>query len=183
MKDAVAKALEAFMREKRSKRGFLLTEGGAFFLYDNKFCSISEYDIRLKSRDYNLFGNAVNQPIFAALSGNELLGTAISEGEIKVNCLRLTFHIPCGETSEELLRGIFFAKGQQAQLALFSDPAIEEVILMIEKTVETTLFPPFSELLEQNESCNRSDLRMLTELYLKGQALKSAKMLENSLKK
>lgn len=183
MKDAVAKALDAFMREKRSKRGFLLTEGGAFFLYDNKFCSISEYDIRLKSCDYNLFGKAVNQPVFASLSGNELLGAAIPEGEITVDSLRLTFHIPCGETPEELLRGVFFAKGQQARLALFTDPAIEEVILMIEKTVEITLFPPFSELLEQNESCNRSDLRMLTELYLKGQALKSAKILENSLKK
>lgn len=183
MKDAVAKALEAFMREKRSKRGFLLTEGGAFFLYDNKFCSISEYDIRLKSHDYNLFGQSVNQPVFASLSGNKLLGTAVPEGEITADSLRLTFHIPCGETAEELLRGIFFAKGQQAQLALFSDPAIEKIILMIEKAAELTLFPPFPELLAQNESCNRSDLRMLTELYLKGQTLKSAKMLENGLRK
>ncbi len=178
MPDTIVAAMQKYTRQKRTKRGFLLTETDGFFLYDNKFCSISEYDIQLQSDNLSMYGTNAAQPVFAAISGNTLLCAAVPERELCVNRLRLLFHIACGEGPEDLLRGIFLIKQSFAQLALFSDQSVEDMMLALEKDQsETRQVEPFEELLSLQENCNRNDLRLLTELYMKGENWKGPKNL------
>ena len=68
MKDPVEQALERFAQERSTKRGFLLTPANAYFLYDGKFCSMDDYNIRLKSGQYYLNGSSVEEPLFVGLT-------------------------------------------------------------------------------------------------------------------
>lgn len=171
MKDPVEKALQRFEQERSTKRGFLLTPAGAYFLYDSKFCSIDDYHIRLKGGQYYLNGSGVEEPLFVGLTTpQKRLWAATPSQQLAIERLRLAFHVACGAEPDELLRGLCFVQGEEVHFALFSDPAIEELFLAAEHDWPGTAPPvaPDQELAELQQQCGRNDLRLLTALYLKG---------------
>lgn len=182
--DAVEKALARFMRERGTKRGFLLTPMGAYFLYEDKFCSIKDYQIRLKSKSCHLNTSHVEEPLFAGFSTfDKHLWIARPTQPLSMEKFRLVFHIACGAEPDELLRGICFADEGNTHFVLFSNPEIEALFLAAEAKWPdaTSPVPPDEELSKLQQQYNRNDLHLLTRLYLQGAISKT--LLDNPLVK
>lgn len=173
MQDEIAKALRRFLKERGTKRGFLLTGTGAYFLYDGRFCSICEYQLRLKSPGCDLNTNVIDTPLFLGVVEKDLRYAAVPRHPLSVEYLRLLFHVACGTESDELLRGLLISKSKEARFALFSDPTIEEMFLTAEAVDRSPSVIFDQETVELLQQYARNDLRLLVELYLQGRELKN----------
>lgn len=172
VEDRVRSALEKYARDpdRNRKKGVLLTPQGGYFLYGNRFCSITEYELELFSESVQIQGKAVTEPIFfSILSGSfEAAGEKL-HGSLLVS---LIFQISLGE--DEPLRGVLLAVEQEAELSLFSD-ASTEALYRLSRRVNmrpSPNVPPDEGLRQYAETLRRNDLHMLTELYMQGQRLK-----------
>lgn len=170
MQNEIERALIRFEKETRSKHGFLLTKTGCYFAYDNKFCSLHDFDIRLESAGYAVSGNSIERSLWISAVENEPVSAVTADRQLEVKHLRLLFHIACGDTPDEMLRGILFAKHDMTRFALFSDAAIAELFLALEAESDPNPWgaAPDQELRAVLERENQKSLRLLTELYLKG---------------
>lgn len=180
MKDEITRAIDQYVRLRGNKRGFLLTPENAYFLYDNRFCGISEYQLRLQSPHYYVNSNLLEQPLFWGLSGERLFCAATPTQQLEPQVLRFVFHVPCSDEPDGLLRGICFAKDARVYLSLFSDESIEALLLAVEtETTERKQFtaPPqdIAELWQKNDL---GLLRLLTALYINSQPLNTAERIQ-----
>jgi len=185
MKDEIIWAIDQYTHLRGNKRGFLLTPGNAYFLYDNRFCEISEYQIRLQSQHYHINSSQLEQPLFWGLSGERLLCAATSTQQLEPQALRLVFHVPCGDEPGGLLRGICFVKDTRAYLSLFSDESIETLLLAVEtETAARRLSaPPHQDIAEVWQKNNLDRLRLLTALYISSQPLDTAESIQKLMGK
>lgn len=170
--DRIRSALETYARDpnQNQKKGVLLTPQDGFFLYGNRFCSITGYELELFSESYQVQGKAVTKPLFFSLLPGrfEAVGGNLS-GPLLVS---LIFQIHLEE--DEPLRGILLAVEQEAELSLFSD-ASTEALYRLSRRVNGRLnpiIPPDEGLRQYGEMLRRNDLHLLTELYLQGRKLK-----------
>lgn len=170
MQNEIERALKQFEKETRSKRGFLLTKTGCYFAYDNKFCSLHDFDIRLESASYAVSGSRIERPLWISAVEQEAVSVVTDEQQIMADRLRLLFHIACGDTPDEMLRGILFVKCGITRFALFADAAIEELFLALEAETYPNegIAAPDQALCALVERENQKSLRLLTELYLRG---------------
>ena len=169
--DTILSALQKYERgpDQNEKKAVLLTPRGGFFLYGNRFCSIREYDLELRSDALQLQGGAVDSPIFLSCTQGRLSAAGCSP-----RLVSLIFHIELGE-EDGLLRGILLAREDEARFSLFCDASIEEVYRLSRKReIPPYLWtPPDEELRQYAEGLRRNDLHGLTGLYLCGRPVKS----------
>lgn len=180
MKDEITRAIDQYVHQRSHKRGFLLTPGSAYFLYENRFCAISEYQLRLQSPNYHVNSSQLEQPLFWGLSGERLFCAATPTQQLEPQVLRFVFHVPCSDEPDGLLRGICFVKDAHAYLSLFSDESIEALLLAVEtETTERKQFttPPqdIAELWQKNDL---DLLRLLTALYINSQPLNTVESIQ-----
>lgn len=165
--DRILSALRQYEQEPREKRAVLLTPTGGYYLFDQRFCSISEYELSLAGKELCVQGTSVPCGVFLGVVRNVLQWAATDTDNFQSDRLSLIFHIALGEESE-LLRGILFARHQAAYLSLFTDPNMEELyravsIPTLESTSENTISEDLS---AYAQDCARRDLHKLTALYL-----------------
>lgn len=169
--DSILSALREYERgpDQNGKKAVLLTPRGGFLLYGNRFCSIREYDLELRSDALQLQGGSVDSPIFLSCTQGRLSATGCSP-----QLMSLIFHIELGE-EDGLLRGILLAREDEARFSLFCDASIEEVYRLSRKReIPPYLWTPSDEELRQYaEGLRRNDLHGLTGLYLCGRPVKS----------
>lgn len=171
MENEIARALKRFAKLRTAKRGFLFLQAGAYFLYDNQFCGIDDYQMRLQSEPYHFDGRQTERSLFVGTTEERVVGAALPERPLEIDSMRLIFHIACGPSPEELLRGICLIKSGTVYLSLFSDPSIEKLFLAAEAepAARAPNTPPDDGLIELQQNVSRNDLRLLTALYLNGQ--------------
>ncbi len=65
-KDPILSALRSYERapEQSGKKAVLLTPGGGYFLYGNRFCSIRDYELELEADSCQIRGETVREPLF-----------------------------------------------------------------------------------------------------------------------
>ena len=75
IKNPIVTALEQYERDpdRNGKKAFLLTPQGGYFLYGNRFCSITEYELELLGNSCQIQGRTVQKPLFFHLKGNQLV--------------------------------------------------------------------------------------------------------------
>lgn len=173
MTDPILSMLEKYERDpaRNEKKAVLLTPQGGYFLYGNRFCSILDYDLEFRSDLLQVQGKSVQSAIFLGLLQDGF--HAFEKRPHKPDLVSLIFHIDIGEG--ELLRGILLAVGQEAQLALFCDAAVEE-LYQLSRNINVPKQPqilPDADLQRYAEDLRRGDLHGLTGLYLQGKSLKS----------
>lgn len=172
--EPILSALRAYEHDpdRNGKKAILLTPHGGYFLYGNRFCTIREYDLELRSDSIELQGVAVNNPIFLACTQGGLSVTG--HQRYFPQLVSLIFHIDLGE-EDGLLRGILLARAGEVQFSLFCDAAIEELYRLSRKrTWKPPLrIPPEGDLCQYAEVLRRNDLHGLTGLYLCGRPMKS----------
>lgn len=172
--EPILSALRAYEHDpdRNGKKAILLTPHGGYFLYGNRFCTIREYDLELRSDSIELQGVAVNNPIFLACTQGGLSVTG--HQRYFPQLVSLIFHIDLGEEGG-LLRGILLARESEVQFSLFCDAAIEELYRLSRKrTWKPPLrIPPEGDLCQYAEVLRRNDLHGLTGLYLCGRPMKS----------
>lgn len=173
MRDEIAKALARFSKERSTKRGFLFTRTNAYYLYDSRFCSLCDYQIRLQSPACNMNTDRIDTPLFVGVVEKTLQYAAIPKHLLPVEYLRLLFHVASGSESDELLRGILVSKGTEARLAVFTDPAIEEMFLEAEAVNRSPPIVSDCKIAELQQHYARNDLRLLVELYMQGAEMKN----------
>lgn len=172
VEDRISSALEKYAHDhdRNQKKGVLLIPQGGYFLYGNRFCSITEYELELFGESVQIQGKAVTKPVFFSVlpSRFEAVGDQLS-GPLLVS---LIFQIRLGE--DEPLRGILLAVEQEAEFSLFSD-ASTEALYRLSRRVSirpNPIISPDEELHQYAETLRRNDLHMLTELYMQGRKLK-----------
>ena len=172
IKNPILTALEQYERDpdRNGKKAFLLTPQGGYFLYGNRFCSITEYELELLGNSCQIQGRTVRKPLFLHLKGNQL--EVIDKQLSGPALVSLIFHIDLGE--DEPFRGILLAHGQKAKLALFHDSEMEELYRLSRIAIPSTVIPvsPDGEFQQFAENLRKNDLHWLTSLYLRGQQLK-----------
>lgn len=124
--DRILAALRQYEQESREKRAVLLTSTGGYYLFDQQFCEISEYELSLSGKELHVQGASVPCGIFLGVVGNTLQWAATNTDYFQPDRMSLIFHIVLDKESE-LLRGILFARRQTAYLSLFTDPDMEEL--------------------------------------------------------
>lgn len=174
MDDPILSALQEYERspDRSTKKAVLLTPQQGYFLYGNRFCSIREYDLELRSDSIQLQGSAVNNPVFLACMQGGL--TVTGSQRCFPQLVSLIFHIDLG-AEDGLLRGILLAREHEVRFSLFCDAAVEELYRLSRKREGQPLpqLPPDEDLRQYAESLRRKDLHGLTGLYLSGKPLKS----------
>lgn len=185
MADEITRAIDQYARLRGDKRGFLLTPGNAYFLFDNRFCGISEYRLRLQSEHVHINSSQLEEPLFWGLSGEELLCAATPTQRLKPQILRLMFHVSCGDEPDGILRGICFVKDAHAYLSLFSDASIETLFLAVEAeaTVQNQSIPPNQDLTKLWQESNLDSLHLLTALYINSQPYKTTESIQRLVNK
>lgn len=172
--DPILSALRAYERspDRDGKKAVLLMPQGGYFLYGNRFCTIREYDLELRSNSIQQQGDTVTSPIFLVCTQGGLSVTGSQRCVPQL--VSLIFHIDLG-AEDGLLRGILLARGKEARLSLFCDAAVEELYRLSRKKERQPLpqMPPDEDLRQYAESLRRNDLHGLTGLYLSGKPLKS----------
>lgn len=185
MKDEITRAIDQYARLRGDKRGFLLTSENTYFLFENRFCGINGYQLRLQSEHYHIDSSRIEQPIFWGLSGEELFCAATPAQRLEPHVLRLIFHIACNDEPDGILRGICFVKDARAYLSLFADASIEALLLAVE--TETALHkpaaPPGSDLPNLLQETNLNEMRLLTALYINSQPCRSAENIQKLIDK
>lgn len=165
--DRILAVLREYEQEPRGKRAILLTPTGGYYLFDQQFCGISEYELSLVGKELYVQGVSVPYEIFLGVVGNTLQWAAANTDNFQPDQLSLIFHIALDEESE-LLRGILFARRQTAYLSLFTDPDMEELYRAV--SIPAPVPSPESEISEElsacAQDCARKDLHTLTALYL-----------------
>lgn len=174
--DRILTALRQYEQEPREKRAVLLTPTGGYYLFDQRFCGISEYELSLAGKELYVQGSSVPCGVFLGVVGNTLQWAATNTDHFQPDRLSLIFHIALDE-ERELLRGILFARCQTAYLSLFTDPDMEELYRAVSiPTSESTPENVISEdLSAYAQDCARRDLHKLTALYLHGGKLSQLK--------
>jgi len=169
----VLSALKEYEQDpaQNDKKAILLTAQGGYFLYGNRFCGISEYELELCSESLQLQGKTVPRPLFLSVRPGSL--RVMEDKPCHPNLVSLIFQIRLEE--DEPLRGILFALEQEAQLALFCDEAIESLYRLSRKAdaQKGGTLSPDEELLRRAEQFRLNDLHCLTGLYFRGENLKS----------
>lgn len=172
MTNAVIEALRQYEREQRSKKAVLLTPDGGYYLYENRFCSISDFELTVTGPDLQVQGNSVPCALFFGVTEDTLCWSAKETGSSWPDRLSLIFHIALAD-EDGLLRGILFAQGQKAYLTLFTDADTEKLYRAVSASAQspTLRVSPEQELTAYAANCARNDLHRLTALYLNGQRL------------
>ena len=176
VEDRVHSALEKYARDpdRNRKKGVLLTPQGGYFLYGNRFCSITEYELELFGKSVQMQGKTVREPVFFSILPRhfEAVGERL-HGSLLVS---LIFQISLGE--DEPLRGILLAVEQEVELSLFSDASMEALYRLSRRANirSSPIVPPDEGLRQYAESLRRNDLHALTELYMRGQKLKDLEL-------
>lgn len=169
--DPILSALRSYERSpsRNEKKAVLLTPQGGYFLYGNRFCSILDYELELRSDCVQLLGDTVNRPVFLACMGDSFSVV----GAAQCSLVSLIFHISLGE-EDGLLRGILLAREKEARLTLFCDGATEEVYRLSRKMAVPPVppAPPAEDLRQYAENLRRNDLHALTSLYLQGRQVR-----------
>lgn len=170
--DEIVLTLQQYEREARSKRAVLLTPGGGYYLYDNHFCGLHDFELCLSGPDLQIQAQSVSCGLFFGVVGDTLAWSARNTGPLTADRLSLIFHIAF-DSEDSLLRGILFANGSQAHMALFTDAEVEKLYRAVTTTAQG---PPLAgmpdrELSDFAAECARNDLRRLTALYLHGRKL------------
>ena len=174
--DPILTVLKKYERDpdRNSKKAVLLTPQNGYFLYGNRFCTISDYELELKSDSCQIQGDIVPKALFFGVmqDGFQAVGEKIGTPEL----VSLIFHIDLGE-EDDLLRGILLAAGQEYRFALFCDAAVEELYRLSRKTTPYPFrtVPPDEALRQQAEQIRRNDLHALTGFYLRSKQLKLVK--------
>lgn len=171
-RDPIVLALKAYEHSsaQNEKKAVLLTPQGGYFLYGNRFCEITEFELELVSDTLQIQGKSVSETLLFSVypDGFQVTG----QRPCAPSLVSLIFQIQMKE--EEPLRGILLARGQKAKLVLFSDVVVEEVYRLARKP----LMDPGQGLLQDEElrqyaeSLRRNDLHSLIGLYLRGRRLK-----------
>lgn len=173
--DVIMRALRQYEREPGTKKAVLLTQSGGYYLYDGRFCAMSDFDLYVTGEDLHIQGTSVPCGLFFGVADGKLRWSAGERGAFLPEQLSLIFHIALGDTGE-LLRGILFAQGEQAHLSLFTNADMEELYRMVVSPEQKAPPPVVSEELNQlAEDCARDDLHRLTALYLHSQRLSQLK--------
>lgn len=168
--DEIVRSLQQYEKESCSKRGVLLTPGGGYYLYGNRFCGLRDFELCLSGPDLQIQAQAVPCGLFFGMAGDTLSWSARDTGPFTPDRLSLIFHIPF-DSEDSLLRGILFANGSKAHMALFTDAEMEELYRAVAATAQSPLSTdvPDKELQDCAAACARNDLHRLTALYLHGQ--------------
>ena len=168
--DPILSALKDYEHAPGDKKAALLTPQGGYFLFGNRFCPIDTYELSMTDAACRIEGAQVQSPVFFSILPDGF--HAIGERRYTPEMVSLIFRV--GLSGDEQLRGILLSVGTQARLAIFCDPAIEEVYRLSWQVqgLRSQTFPP-DEMLEQYaEDIRRRDLHGLTDLYLHGEQLK-----------
>ncbi|MDE7243846.1 MAG: hypothetical protein K2O18_07710 [Oscillospiraceae bacterium] len=172
MADGMIAFLQQYEQERRSKKAVLLTPGGGYYLYENRFCRIRDFDLTVTGPGVHIQGSSVPCGLFFGLTGDLLLWSAAETGSFSPHRLSLIFHILL-DGENDLLRGILFAQGKNAYLSLFTDAETEKLY----RAVSSPVHPPpptvciGDDLAAYAAACAGNDLHRLTALYLHGQKL------------
>lgn len=170
--DPILSALKKYERvpAQNDKKAILLMPECGYFLYGNRFCSITEYELEFYNQSLLFQGKSVSKPLFFSV----LPGCFHVAGESEAKLVSLIFKISLEE--DEPLRGILLAVEQEAELSLFSDAAIEALYRLSRQTSirPNHIVPPDEALCQYAEAIRRNDLHLLASLYLRGRQLKSA---------
>lgn len=170
MKDPILSALRDYERapEQSCKKAVLLTPGGGYFLYGNRFCGIQDYELELKADSCQIESGNVLEPLLIGVFSDKF--HVIGERPYVPEFVSLIFHIDLGE-EDGSLRGILLAREGEARFALFCDAAVEEVYRLSRRAGTLPAIPPDELLRQQAEELRRTDLHMLTGLYLQSRRL------------
>ena len=171
-KDPILSALRSYERapEQSGKKAVLLTPGGGYFLYGNRFCSIRDYELELEADSCQIRGETVREPLFFSLCQGKF--QAAGKSPWAPALVSLIFHIDLGE-EDGLLRGILLARKNEARFALFCDAAVEELYRLSRRAeaLPAAGVPPDELLQQQAEELRWTGLHMLTGLYLQSKRL------------
>lgn len=173
MEDPILSALKKYEHNptQNDKKAVLLTPQGGYFLYENRFCSILDYELEFVSDSCQIQGKSVQQTIFLGILQDGF--RAVGEQEYAPRLVSLIFHIDLGDG--ELLRGILLAVGEGVRFTLFCDSSVEELYRLSRRIglVSEIRVPPDHMIRQYAEKLRRNDLHGLTGLYLKGNRLNS----------
>ncbi len=166
MRDQIESALREYEKEHCPKNGILLTPRGGYYLYDNRFCSINDFELLLTSERICMQGESVGCDLFFGLTEGTLRWSTGENAKFEPNRLSLIFHIKCDD-GDGVLRGILFARSRAAYLSIFTDYGIEQLyrVASIQERERIPHIYPSDELVEIAESCGRNDLSILGTLY------------------
>ena len=168
----IIRALQQYERELFPKRAVLLTPNGGYYLYDNRFCGLHDFELCLSSPDLQIQAPLVPCSLFFGMAGDTLAWSVRDAGPFAPDRLSLIFHIAF-DGEDSLLRGILFANSSKAHMALFTDSETEKLYRAVTATAQSP--PPVSvpdqELTDCAAECARNDLHRLTTLYLHGQKI------------
>lgn len=109
--DEIMRALRQYEREPGTKKAVLLTQNGGYYLYDGRFCAISDFELCVTGEKLHIQGTSVPCGLFFGVVDSGLRWSVGERGAFLPERLSLIFHIALGDT-EELLRGIPFAQGE-----------------------------------------------------------------------
>lgn len=170
--DEIIRALQQYEREPCSKKGVLLTPIGGYYLYDNRFCGLRDFELCLSGPDLQIQAQAVPCGLFFGMVGDTLSWSVRDTGPFTPDRLSLIFHISF-DSEDSLLRGILFSNGSKAHMALFTDAEMEELYRAVASTAQSPPLAavPDKELQDCAAACARNDLHRLTALYLHGQKI------------
>ena len=184
MKDPILSALRDYERapEQSCKKAVLLTPGGGYFLYGNRFCGIQDYELELKADSCQIESGNVLEPLLIGVFSDKF--HVIGERPYVPEFVSLIFHIDLGE-EDGMLRGILLARETEARFALFCDAAVEDLYRLSRRpdALPTAGIPPDELLRQQAEEIRRADLHGLTGLYLQSRRLdarSAAELLDGS---
>ncbi len=166
MQDQIESAMREYEEERCPKNGILLTSRGGYYLYDNQFCSINDFELFLTGDQICMQGESVNCDLFFGLTEGTLRWSAVENADFAPDRLSLIFHIKCGN-GDEVLRGILFARNWTAYLSIFTDYGIEQLyrVASVQEKGRLPYIYPSDELIDIAESCGRNDLSVLGTLY------------------
>lgn len=176
LEDRILCALKQYegIPAKLEKKAVLLTPNGGYFLYGNRFCSISGYELEMSAGPVQMQVARVTRSLFFSVCQSALTVAGVEQPEY----VSLIFHMDLGE--DGLLRGILFCAGQDADLVLFTDEKVEKIYRTSCRLnqAKRVRLPPEGELCKAAENIRQNDLRWLTALYLNGRKLSGSELLK-----